>query len=383
MGKNLLDLYNNLVKSGKIDADPAQYIAAKRLSILQYSINQDSTLEHPNNIFSFLKRKLGIFIREAPLVAQGIYLYGGVGAGKSMLMDLLASSTPKGTKRLHFHELMRHIHHEVYTLQKNNKIRTVDTSVAEVATKFSKGLKLLCLDEMEVRDIADAMIVANFFSCLLEIGTVVVTTSNRHPDDLYKDGLQRQKFVPFIDLIKLRLDLIKIEANKDYRRGRILGGSVYFSPIDSYATRALNIAWNRLTDDSKPESETIIVKGRKLVVPAAAHNVARFSFSDLCECPLGAGDYLELGEHFGTIIIDGVKALGPENRDVARRFVTLVDALYECRTVLICSAETAPEAIYTGDDWSFEFSRTVSRMIEMQAVDYVSQSHLSVKSRSS
>ena len=259
----------------------------------------------------------------------------------------------------------------------------MDNSIVEVATKFSKGVKLLCLDEMEVRDIADAMIVANFFSCLLEIGTVVVTTSNRHPDDLYKDGLQRQKFIPFIDLIKLRLDLIKIEANKDYRRGRILGGSVYFSPIDSYATRALNIAWNRLTDDSKPESETIIVKGRKLVVPAAAHNVARFSFSDLCECPLGAGDYLELGEHFGTIIIDGVKALGPENRDVARRFVTLVDALYECRTVLICSAETAPEAIYTGDDWSFEFSRTVSRMIEMQAVDYVSQSHLSVKSRNS
>jgi cell division protein ZapE len=383
MAKSLLDLYNNLVKSGKIQPDEAQYRAAERLSAMQSLISSQGNVGHPHSVYQMLLAKLRFSRKRKVSAPQGIYLYGGVGVGKSMLMDLLASSMSKGVKRLHFHELMQHIHNEIYVLQKDNKRRKAATSIALVAKKFTVGLTLLCLDEMEVRDIADAMIVSGFFSCLLELGVVVVTTSNRHPDDLYKDGLQRQKFVPFINLIKSRLDLIKIKALKDYRRGRILGGSVYYSPVDSYATSALDIAWNRLTDDAKPEPKIIIVKGRKLLVPAAAHNVARFSFTELCESPLGAGDYLELGEHFGTIIIDGVKALGPENRDVARRFVTLVDALYECRTILICSAETAPESIYSGDDWSFEFSRTVSRMIEMQAVDYVSQSHLSIIGRGS
>lgn len=367
-----LSRYRAMVDDGTLKPDPAQELAAEKLNSLHHALQSYK----PKSGRSGWMERFGLTGQygavEPPL---GLYLFGGVGVGKSMLMNLLADSMPERATRVHFHEFMRDIHEEVHRQRQlpgsddGDPIPGIADGIADVST-------LLCFDEMEVRDIADAMIVARVFDRLFERGVVVVTTSNRHPNDLYKHGLQREKFLPFIDLLKKRLDVLQLEARQDYRMGRLLGEAVYHAPADEAAAVAMDAAWSRLTDDAAPVPDSITVKGRKIIVPAAAHQVARFPFADLCEQPMGASDYLELGAQFTTVMIDGIPALGPEKRDVARRFVTLVDALYEHRTVLICSAATPPEEIYDGDDWKFEFQRTVSRLIEMQAEDYIKQRHV-------
>ncbi len=364
--------YRAMVDDGTLKPDPAQELAAEKLNSLHHALQSYT----PKSGRSGWMERFGLTGQygdvEPPL---GLYLYGGVGVGKSMLMELLVDCLPDRTMRVHFHELMRDIHGEVHRLRQLPGDDEGDP-IPGIANGIADNVTLLCLDEMEVRDIADAMIVARVFGRLFERGIVVVTTSNRHPDDLYKDGLQRDKFIPFIDLLKEKLDLLQLESRQDYRLGRILGNTVYHTPDDTAAKAALDDAWNRLTDDAEPTPDTITVKGRKIDIPAAAHQVARFSFADLCEQPLGPSDYLEIGAQFCTLIVDGIPALGPEQRDIARRFVTLVDALYEHRSVLICSAETPVDTIYDGDDWKFEFQRTVSRLIEMQAEDYIRQRHV-------
>ena len=364
--------YRAQVEDGSLRPDPAQELAAEKLNSLHHALQSYK----PKSGRTGWVERFGLSGQygdvEPPL---GLYLYGGVGVGKSMLMELLSDSLPERSMRVHFHELMRDIHGEVHRLRQLPGDDEGDP-IPGIADGIADSTTLLCLDEMEVRDIADAMIVARVFGRLLERGVVVVTTSNRHPDDLYKDGLQREKFLPFIDLLKQRLDLLQLESRQDYRIGRILGSTVYHTPNDATAKAALDEAWNRLTDEAKPEPDSITVKGRKIDIPAAAHQVARFSFADLCEQPMGPSDYLEIGAQFCTVIVDGLPALGPDKRDVARRFVTLIDALYEHRSVLICSAATPPETIYDGDDWKFEFQRTVSRIIEMQAEDYIRARHV-------
>ena len=364
--------YRAQVEDSTLKPDPAQELAAEKLNSLHHALQSYK----PKSGRAGWMERFGLSGQygavEPPL---GLYLYGGVGVGKSMLMELLVDSLPERTMRVHFHELMRDIHGEVHRLRQLPGDDKGDP-IPGIADGIADSITLLCLGEMEVRDIADAMIVARVFGRLFERGIVVVTTSNRHPDALYKDGLQRDKFIPFIDLLKERLDLLQLGSRQDYRLGRILGDAVYHFPADAAATAALDEVWNRLTDDADPKPESITVKGRKIEVPAAARQVARFAFADLCEQPLGPSDYLEIGAQFCTVIVDGIPALGPDKRDVARRFVTLIDALYEHRSVLICSAETAPEDIYDGDDWKFEFQRTVSRIIEMQAEDYIRQRHV-------
>ncbi len=364
--------YRAQVDDGTLRPDPAQELAAEKLNSLHHALQSYK----PKSGRAGWMERFGLAGQygavEPPL---GLYLYGGVGAGKSMLMELLSDSLPERSMRVHFHELMRDIHGEVHRLRQLPGDDEGDP-IPGIADGIADSTTLLCLDEMEVRDIADAMIVARVFGRMLERGVVVVTTSNRHPDELYKDGLQREKFLPFIELLKQRLDLLQLESRQDYRIGRILGNTVYHTPDDPAAKAALDEAWNRLTDEAEPQADSITVKGRKIDIPAAAHQVARFSFADLCEQPMGPSDYLEIGAQFCTVIVDGLPALGPDKRDVARRFVTLIDALYEHRSVLICSAATPPDTIYDGDDWKFEFQRTVSRIVEMQAEDYIRSRHV-------
>jgi cell division protein ZapE len=364
--------YRALVDSGALKPDPAQALAAEKLNSLFRALQSYK----PKSGGKGWLARFGLAGRhDAEQPPLGLYLYGGVGVGKSMLMDLLVDTMSERASRVHFHEFMRDIHAEVHR-QRQLPGSDEGDPIPGIADGIADASTLLCFDEMEVRDIADAMIVARVFERLFERGVAVVTTSNRHPDDLYKHGLQRDKFLPFIEILKHRLDILQLEAQQDYRLGRILGEPVYHHPLGDVSTAALDAAWNRLTDDAEPKPDSLTVKGRKIVIPASAHQVARIPFADLCEKPLGPSDYLELGAQYSTVILDDIPALGPEKRDVARRFVTLIDALYEHRTVLICSAATPPESIYDGDDWKFEFQRTVSRLIEMQAEDYIRQRHM-------
>jgi cell division protein ZapE len=319
--------------------------------------------------FGFLRRNK----RATP--PKSIYVYGGVGVGKTMLMDILVDSTSHSL-RLHFHELMRDIHYELDKLR-NNGIGAKSNPINQVIRKLFKNKLLIFIDEMEVRDIADAMIISKIFEIMFEIGLVVVTTSNRHPDTLYKDGLQREKFIPFIELVKNRMKVIQLNTLEDYRRGRLLGNKIFYSPDDLNAKDALNQFWNKLTDSASPEVDYLNINGRKITIPMSAHKVARFSFNDLCMQPMGANDYLEIAKNFSTIIVENIPTLVSEERDAARRFVVLIDALYEKRCVLICSSDSPIEKIYEGGDWNFEFNRTISRLIEMQATDYVKQAHSS------
>ena len=308
---------------------------------------------------------------------QGLYLYGSVGRGKSMLMNLFFDTAPTPAKeRVHFHAFLRDIHAEVHRRRQLPMYADEGDPIPGMADGIADNTTLLCLDELEVRDIADAMIVGRLFEKLFLRGVLVVASSNRHPDDLYKDGLQRERFVPFIGLIKEKLDLLELEAARDYRLDRLVGAKVYHTPQGSEADQALDAAWDRLTDDAQPEPDYVSVQGRRIPVPSAAHQVARFTFNDLCGQPLGPADYLAIAGQYSTVILKDVPCMDEENKDNARRFVTLVDALYEHRTALFCSAAAPPDQLYTGKEGGFEFQRTVSRLIEMQAPDYIRQKYL-------
>jgi len=363
--------YRELMTAGELKPDPAQKLAAERLQSLYHALLRYT----PKSGKKGWMRRFGLTPDVDTPPPQGIYLYGGVGRGKSMLMDLLFQSVPVKTKeRVHFQAFMRDIHAEIHR-RRQLPVPFEGDPIPGMADGIADNITLLCLDELEVRDIADAMIVSRLFQRLLERGVVVVATSNRHPDELYKDGLQREKFLPFIDLLKTKLDVLMLEAEQDYRLGRLMGAPVYYNPLGPEADAALDRAWARLTDGAAPRPDAVTVQGRRIEVPAAAHQVARFSFAELCDRPLGPADYMAIAAQFSTVILNGIPQMSEERKDAARRFVTLVDALYEHRTVLICAAAVPPPALYTGREGGFEFQRTVSRLIEMQAMDYIRQRH--------
>ena len=368
-----LDAYRDLVAQGTLRPDPAQALAAERLNGLSHALAKYK----PKSGKKGWKERFGLVLEDDRLPPQGLYLYGGVGRGKSMLMDLFFRTAAVNAKqRVHFHEFMRDLHAEIHRMRQM-PIGDLGDPIPGMADGIADSTTLLCVDELEVRDIADAMIVGRLFQKLFDRGVVVVATSNRHPDDLYKHGLQRERFVPFIQMIKDKLDVLELEAQQDYRLGRLAGSTVYHAPLGAEADAALDAAWSRLTDDAPLTPDAVIVQGRRIPVSAAAHEVARFSFAELCETPLGPTDYLAIASQFSTVILKGVPCMNQENRDAARRFVTLVDAFYDHRTALICSADAPPHELYAGRDNSFEFHRTVSRLIEMQAADYLRQRHVS------
>ncbi len=362
-----IDAYLALVKSGAIEHDPAQEAAADQLQMLH-----DALIGYQPG------RRRGLFgLGGAQPVPRGLYVFGGVGRGKSMLMDLFFAHAPVRRKqRIHFHDFMQDVHGAVHAWRQREKSGKVKGDpIPSVADGVMKRATLLCFDEFQVTDITDAMILGRLFTVLFERGLVVVATSNREPSTLYEGGLNRQLFLPFIDLLRARMDVMELEAEADYRLKHLAGAAVYHVPVDNAAAGAMDEAWARLTSGVVPAPSTVTVKGRKVHVPRAAMGVARFHFDDLCRKPLGAADFLKVARSFHTLLVDGIPAMGPDLRNEAKRFVTLIDALYENKTKLVCSAAAAPDDLYPAGDGSFEFERTASRLIEMQSEAYMSAGH--------
>ena len=344
----LTDTYAELTADGDLHTDPAQEAVLPEFERIRAALDQPV--------------KKGLF-RRAPEPPKGLYLWGGVGRGKSMLMDLFVDSLGDvPARRVHFHAFMQEIHSAMHEARKTG----VDDAIAPVAADVAAKVRLLAFDEMQITDITDAMIVGRLFQALFAAGVVVVTTSNRVPDDLYKDGLNRALFLPFIELIKEKMVVWELSSPKDYRQDRLAGSPVYFTPVNAEARAAMNEVWDDLTrGDGAPL--TLHVKGREVEIPQFRNGVARAGFHDLCGRPLGAADYLALAEATRVLLLDNVPTLGRSNFNEAKRFVTLIDALYEARVRLICSAAAAPEMLYLEGEGTFEFERTASRLREMQA----------------
>jgi len=364
--------YQQLVEAGALEKDAAQEDAALRLQSLSEALTRKA------------RAPFRFFGRKSP--PKGLYLWGGVGRGKSLLMDIFFNNTDIALKRrVHFHEFMAETHERIADWRAaDEKIRrrrskinkaAPDDPMPPVAADIAAHAQLLCFDEFQVSDIADAMILGRLFAALFAEGVVVVATSNRHPDDLYKDGLNRQLFLPFIDMLKDRLDVVEIDAARDYRLDRLGEAPVYHAPLGPEADAAMDRAWAVMIASAREHEETLIVKGRKVIAPRCARGFARFSFDELCARPLGAADYLAIVRRYGALFIDRIPQLGPECRNEARRFVTLIDAVYESRTKLVCSAEAPPERLYPEGDGAFEFARTASRLVEMQSDAYLGAEH--------
>lgn len=298
---------------------------------------------------------------------KGIYIYGDVGRGKTMLMDLFfAELQVQAKQRIHFHAFMQDIHKRRQALKDGNV-------VAQIAKDLAKQAHVLCLDEMQISDIADAMIVGRLFQALMANGTVIVTTSNLPPDQLYKDGLNRNLFLPAIEMLKTRFDVVALASPTDYRLGRVKAWESFVTPLGPQADAHVQKIWERLTDVPKGEPVKIFVLGRNLQVPESAHGCARFSFAELCEAPLGPPDYLALAANFRTIFVEGIPALKTNQRNEAKRFVLLIDTLYDARIHFVASSAQPPERIYPHGDHRFEFSRTISRLQEMQSAAWWGQ----------
>ncbi|CTQ49303.1 cell division protein ZapE [Jannaschia donghaensis] len=344
----LHEIYAARVADGTLTADPAQTAALDPLERVRAAL----TAAPP---------KRGFFSRAKPPEGpMGCYLWGGVGRGKSMLMDLFHEASPVPSRRVHFHAFMQEVHDGMHAARKTG----VDDALTPVADAIIADVRVLCFDEMQITDITDAMIVGRLFEKLFAAGVRVVTTSNRVPDDLYKNGLNRALFVPFIDLLKDRMIVHELAAIRDYRQDRLGDEQVYF-----VGGGALDDVWKRLTD-GRSEGLTLRVKGRDVRLDDYASGVARASFDQLCGRPLGAGDYLALAQAVRVLILTDVPRLSRAQNNEAKRFVTLIDALYEAKVRLIMSAAAEPEDLYEAGEGRFEFDRTASRLREMQAADW-------------
>ena len=378
-----LEKYRALLAEGALGPDSAQAMAVEKLESLTKALNS----YHPEQGERGWLARFGFGERspkqlqwrsgdsEATGAKQGLYIFGAVGRGKSMLMDLFfAAANVDAKRRVHFHAFMQEVHGAIFRWQQQMD-GDREAQIPHLAREIAAQSWLLCFDELQVTDIADAMILGRLFQALFDLGVVMVITSNRPPDDLYKDGLQRERFLPFIALLKERLDLLELEASKDYRIGRKMGMQVYFTPVQG-SEAYLEDSFRRLTAGGVAKPETMSVLGRNWIVPRAADGVAFLDFEQLCGGSFGPADYLALTTRYHAIVLAGIPRLSPDRRDVAKRFVTLVDAIYEHKVTLVCSAEVGPDDLYPAGDGSFEFHRTVSRLMEMQSQDYLSQVHL-------
>ena len=372
-----LPAYRARIAKGLLKPDPAQALAAETLQDLWRRLRGYEPHVEPPEPDGFLAR----FFRRKPVpeaensTPQGLYLVGEVGRGKSMLMDLFfACAEVPRKQRIHFHQFMQDCHQRIHRWKQAHPGEAdpipplADAIVAEAA--------LLCFDEFQVHDITDAMILGRLFEALFARGVVVVATSNTAPDDLFRGKPGRDAFLPFIALIKQRLVVLTLAAERDYRRERIHGLPTWHSPLGARAERALDAAFLELTGVRQGKRCTLRVLGRAVELPEEARGVVRAEFDDLCGKPLGPADYLTLASHAHTLVLDGIPRLGPENFDRARRFITLVDALYEHRCKLVASAAAPPDSLYEQGENAAMFERTASRLMEMQSQDYLGLHHL-------
>lgn len=377
--------YRARLAAGEIRPDPAQALAAEKLQSLHAALNG----YQPQTGRGGWKERFGLARRRVD-PPQGLYIYGGVGRGKSMLMDIFFRNAPVvKRRRVHFHAFMQEIHglrarlgHGAgAAIKLKGPMRTVaargDDLIAQVAARVAEGAQLLCFDEFQVLDIADAMILGRLFEALFEAGVIIVATSNRPPKDLYKNGLQRENFLPFIDLIQRKLDVLHLDSPTDYRLETMRTMDVYLTPLDSTSDARLKDYFARLTHGATVGPETLLVNDRRVVIPMASDDIAYASFEDLCAATLGPADYLAIAGRFDVLCLASIPRLGIHLRNEAKRFVTLVDALYEHKVKLICTAESPPETLYPTGDGAFEFERTVSRLFEMQSDSYMGSQHLS------
>jgi cell division protein ZapE len=366
---DILRRYEALVATGELRTDPDQAAAAERLERLQRE------LEKANASAGLFSRLLG---RKAQ-AARGVYMWGGVGRGKSMLMDLFHQTLAIPEKRrVHFHAFML----EVHALLNVERKKEAGDPIPPVAAAIGRNLRCLAFDEMVVNNSADAMIMSRLFTALIRDEHVtIVTTSNRAPSQLYKDGLNREHFLPFIALIESDLDVLTLDGPTDYRLQRLGGMATWHMPLGEAATEQTREAFYRLTDyppedaEHVPSADLDLGGGRKLHVPKSLKGVGVFSFKRLCGEPRGAADYLAIAHAYHTVIIVGIPKMGPDNRNEAARFVTLIDALYENKVKLIAAADANPEDLYQAGTGRFEFERTVSRLNEMQSADYLALGH--------
>ena len=374
MPSTVAERYSALAHEGEIERDPAQESVALKLARLEERLAQHRLSRKSSHLgWLFAKSKPA-----GPI--KGLYIHGDVGRGKTMLMDLFFGlSSVERKRRAHFHEFMADVHERLNAVRQEMKAgRIVDADpIRHVADALAEESWLLCFDEFHVTDIADAMILGRLFTRLFEQGVVVVATSNVEPDDLYKDGLNRALFVPFITLLRAHMDVVRLEAPKDFRLEKLSGQPVWYVPADEDAEVALNIAWQRLTGMLSGEPCEIPMKGRVIRVAEAAKGVARFSFAQLCGQPLGASDYLRIAREFHTIILDRVPVMDYPQRNEAKRFIALIDTLYDNAVKLVASAAAEPSALYLATEGyeANEFKRTASRLFEMRSNEYLALPH--------
>ncbi len=373
MSRSVFGRYRTLVADGRLEADPAQAELATRLDRLAAGL----VGYRPGRRAGALGRLIGAKPNGAP---RGLYIHGAVGRGKTLLMDIFFEIAPLALKRrVHFHAFMADVHARVHRWRQMRKRGEIvgEDPIAPVAAALAGEAWLLCFDEFGVRDIADAMILGRLFTALFAAGVVVVATSNAAPGDLYKDGLNRALFLPFVATMRERLDVVELAARTDFRLEKLARAPVYYCPDDARAGAALDATFLSLTGAPRGAPMDIALLGRTLRVPQAIDGVARFSFDEICRRPLGAADYLAIAERFHTLVVDHIPALGEGERNEARRFITLVDALYDMRVKLIASAAAEPAELYRAPDGAeaFEFARAASRLIEMRSVDYLGEAH--------
>jgi cell division protein ZapE len=365
--------YAALVAAGKIEADPGQAVLADRLAGLERRLEQTMLARKSSSLgWLFGRRHKG---RE-PI--KGLYIYGDVGRGKTLLMDLFfETSAVERKRRVHFHEFMADVHERVHTYREQAKNGNGPDPIHQAAAAIAEEAWLLCFDEFHVTDIADAMILGRLFTRLFELGIVMVATSNLAPDELYKDGLNRALFLPFLKDLEAHCDAVRLDARVDFRLEKLTGVPTWYVPDDARAKAALDEAWRRLAGGQAGKSQELTVKGHAVRVPCAAMGVARFSFADLCAQPLGAADYLKIAREFHTIIVDHIPVLDYDRRNEAKRFIILIDTLYDHAVKLLASAAVQPDELYVAAQGfeAQEFKRTASRLIEMRSQAYLGLPH--------
>jgi cell division protein ZapE len=368
MAAPLADAYAARLAEGEIRDDPAQKVGLQSLVRLSEDLDKAGKRSRLQALF----RK--------PESQRGVYLFGPVGRGKSMLMDLFFETAPVEKKRrTHFHVFMGEVHRLIDAWRKGDAAARKarfgqakgDDPIPPVADVVAADARLLCFDEFQVTDIADAMILGRLFEALFARGVTLVATSNRQPDELYKDGINRQLFLPFIDLLKANMDVVEVAGPHDYRLDRLRAAGTWFSPIDRDHERVFDRLWTDMLGGEEESGAALEVLGRKIALPHASGGMVRATFSSLCSVPLGPNDYVALAERFHTVFLEHVPKLTPSRREEARRFVILIDALYEAKTRLIVLAQAEPQALYPQGEGSFEFERTASRLQEMRSADWL------------